>query len=147
METSSAFLRHESCPKCKSKDNLARYTDGHAYCFGCHHYEHGDGSLVNEPRRLTMKDMVEFDVAPLPKRGINEDTCKKWHYGVGKYNGTPVQIANYCDDDGKAVAQKLRFPTRTLCGWARQTRLGSGASTCGVTVARWSRLLRVRSMP
>ena len=36
----SQFLRHESCPKCSSKDNLARYSD-HAYCFtdGCGYYE------------------------------------------------------------------------------------------------------------
>ena len=124
METTSAFLRHESCPSCKSQDNLARYTDGHAYCFGCHHYEHGDGSLVNEPRRHTMKDMVEFDVAPLPKRALNEDTCKKWHYGVGKYNGTPVQIANYCDDDGKAVAQKLRFPNKDFVWLGKPDKAG-----------------------
>ena len=35
----SAFLRHESCPQCGSKDNLGRYTDGHAWCFGCGYYE------------------------------------------------------------------------------------------------------------
>ena len=35
----SEFKQHESCPSCGSKDNLARYTDGHAWCFGCGHYE------------------------------------------------------------------------------------------------------------
>ena len=36
----SQFLKHESCPKCGSKDNLARYTD-YAYCFSsdCGYYE------------------------------------------------------------------------------------------------------------
>lgn len=29
------FIRHAPCPKCKSKDNLAIYSDGE-YCFGCH---------------------------------------------------------------------------------------------------------------
>ena len=32
---SSKFLKHEACPKCESKNNLARYDDGHATCFGC----------------------------------------------------------------------------------------------------------------
>lgn len=33
------FTGHESCPKCGSRDNLARYDDGSAWCFGCHYYE------------------------------------------------------------------------------------------------------------
>lgn len=33
------FLHHEPCPKCGSRDNLGRYDDGGATCFGCGHYE------------------------------------------------------------------------------------------------------------
>lgn len=29
------FLRHEPCPECGSRDNLAIYDDGSAFCFGC----------------------------------------------------------------------------------------------------------------
>lgn len=35
----SVFVRHENCPYCSSRDNLARYDDGHGYCFGCHYTE------------------------------------------------------------------------------------------------------------
>lgn len=35
----SQFTNHESCPSCGSKDNLARYDDGHGFCFGCNYYE------------------------------------------------------------------------------------------------------------
>ncbi len=35
----SEFAKHEPCPECGSSDNLARYTDGHAWCFGCGYYE------------------------------------------------------------------------------------------------------------
>lgn len=31
----SEFVCHEPCPKCGSKDNLARYSDGGTHCFGC----------------------------------------------------------------------------------------------------------------
>lgn len=31
------FIRHEACPECGSKDNLAVYEDGGKYCFGCHY--------------------------------------------------------------------------------------------------------------
>lgn len=40
--------RHEACPACRAKgadtrgDNLARYPDGHAWCFSCGHYEPTD---------------------------------------------------------------------------------------------------------
>lgn len=33
------FLHHEPCPNCGSRDNLARYSDGSAYCFGCRYVE------------------------------------------------------------------------------------------------------------
>ena len=106
-------MSHEACPKCGSKDNLARYSDGNGYCFGCHYLERDSGLSVSGARRHTVsKDLVEFDIAPLLKRSLNEDTCKKWNYGVGLYKGTPVQVANYHGDDGDVVAQKLRFPNK-----------------------------------
>ncbi len=42
------FIQHESCPSCKSSDNLARYSDGSAFCFGqgCGHYEKGSGETI-----------------------------------------------------------------------------------------------------
>ena len=36
------FKHHEACPKCGSKDNLGRYDDNSAYCFGCKHTEFGN---------------------------------------------------------------------------------------------------------
>ena len=38
------FLKHESCPQCGSRDNLGRYSDGSAWCFGCGYYERSDTS-------------------------------------------------------------------------------------------------------
>ena len=40
-QENSEFITHEPCPICNSRDNLARYSDGHGYCFGCGHYEKG----------------------------------------------------------------------------------------------------------
>jgi DNA primase len=33
------FIRHEPCPNCGSRDNLGRYADGSAWCFGCKYRE------------------------------------------------------------------------------------------------------------
>lgn len=42
-----SFIRHEPCPECGSRNNLARYSDGGAFCFGCHHRE----SATHRPMR------------------------------------------------------------------------------------------------
>jgi hypothetical protein len=31
----ATFVAHEPCPRCGSRDNLGRYSDGSAWCFGC----------------------------------------------------------------------------------------------------------------
>lgn len=35
----ATFVKHEACPRCGSRDNLGRYSDGSAFCFGCHYTE------------------------------------------------------------------------------------------------------------
>lgn len=55
--------------------------------------------------------MYDAEYRALGKRGISEDTCKKFQYKVGRHGGKPVQVANYVSDDG-VVAQKVRFPNK-----------------------------------
>lgn len=43
----SRFLKHEPCPKCHSRDNLGRWDDGHAHCFGCGYYEPSERTIQN----------------------------------------------------------------------------------------------------
>lgn len=109
----SGFLRHEPCPNCGSKDNLARYDDGHAFCFGCNHYEFEDGTSSTKETHK-MSGLIDYEVIPLVKRGLEEETCRKWKYGVGTYQGRPVQVANYFDNMGSPVAQKLRFSDKSF---------------------------------
>lgn len=53
------------------------------------------------------------DFIALTKRKISEETCKFAGYWVGKYNGTPVQVANIRNSlTGEIEAQKLRFPNK-----------------------------------
>lgn len=106
----STLVRHEPCPSCGSRDNLGRYSDGHGYCFGCGHYEPGDGE-THEPRETRRKAMglIDGEIKELPKRGIKLATAEKWNYRVGEKDGKAVQIANYYDADGRTVvAQKCR---------------------------------------
>ncbi|QOV06103.1 DNA primase/helicase [Rhizobium phage Pasto] len=114
-ETESEFIDHEPCEKCGSSDGLARYDDGHGYCFVCQHYEPADGEPSDQPRQSAKKskDLLPIgEFKPLPPRKLTEETCKKWGYTIGQMGNQPVQIANYKNDLGQIVAQKVRFKNK-----------------------------------
>jgi len=101
-EIESEFLQHEPCPACGSKDNLARYDDGHAYCFGCEYYEHGDEST--KPRR----DMLQGTAQPIASRKLSKKTCQKFGYIIAEKGGESVQVAQYFDERQNLIAQKTK---------------------------------------
>ncbi len=110
-DTNVRCVGHEPCAACGSRDNLARYSDGHGYCFGCGAYEHGSGDLPDVPEAAD-RSLIPSSSQDLGKRRIDRATCELFRYGVGSYRGQSVQVANYCDDAGRPVAQKLRFPNK-----------------------------------
>jgi len=112
QENNSEFVRHEACPNCNSRDNLARYSDGHAYCFGCEYRETANGEVNEFINTKEKSDMITGEVHALSKRQIDFDTCKFFNYQTGTYNGQPVQIAPYYNSNYKMVAQHIRFPNK-----------------------------------
>ena len=111
----STFLFHEPCPECMSSDAGSRYSDGHFFCFACQHYEHGDGEgpTHNHFGKKRMEGLLTGEFKSLPKRGLTEDTCRKFGYQVGRdKNDTLVQIAPYYDEAGVMVAQKIRYANK-----------------------------------
>lgn len=139
----STLLRKEPCPACGSRDNLARYTDGHAYCFGCQHYEAGDDSDRTPTRRnpRMAEGLLEGEFKALGKRGISEETCRKFGYMVGEKDGQPIQIAPYFNADGEMTGQKIRWPNKDFkvfgklkeAGLFGQNLWGSGGKKIVVT--------------
>lgn len=107
QQDSSEFISKGSCPSCGSSDANASYTDGHTHCFSCGKHGRADGET--QTRRVKMSaDLLDGDFQPLLKRGITEDTCRKFGYRVGKMRGDTVQIADYRNDAGDIVAQHIR---------------------------------------
>lgn len=107
----SQLIRKEPCPSCGSKDNLARYSDGHAYCFspGCSHYEPGDGDEPRAPSKEPSKELLQGDYIALKSRGITEETCRTLGYFRAPWRGEPVQVANYYHPESRElVGQKIR---------------------------------------
>lgn len=113
----STFLRHEPCPQCGSRDNLARYSDGHAVCFsfGCGYRERGEGEAhehhrhTHQPRRPMDLIFDGTEITPIPGRGLTQETTEKFNYRVGRYRGHPAHFATYYNAAGQPVAQKVRW--------------------------------------
>lgn len=118
------FSHHESCPKCGSDDNLARYEDGGAKCYGhgCDYWEAkgSDSGASAKPRRTSGMALPELgDYQPLPKRGISEATCRKMKYTVGSYTFTQkdtgqrvtkaAHLVHVPDQNGQPAACKVRM--------------------------------------
>jgi len=105
------FVRHTECSKCGSSDANAEYSDGSTYCFSCRAYSKTDGQIKEKPN-IYMANLLEGSVLALTKRNIHMETCQKFNYRTGEFNGKPVQIAEYRNKEGIPVAQKLRFPNK-----------------------------------
>ena len=101
----AGFVAHEACPACGSSDANAVYDDGHKFCFSCHAYTPAEG----EPKEES-KGFLKGEPQALLKRGLDEETCRKFGYTVGRdRTGATVQVANYRDPaTGRLVAQKVR---------------------------------------
>lgn len=115
MESNSNFLYHTACPKCGSSDALSVYSDGHAFCFSCNTTFRNytiTGATSVETKSLSksnLLDLSELYPSDLTARKIPKETCEKYKYFIGDYEGEPVQVACYYDAKGKLVGQKLRF--------------------------------------
>ena len=115
MTETNKYVRKEPCPNCGSKDNLAVYSDGHAFCFGCSYRVPAPTETKHKRKTYysstqVTSPLIKF-VTPkeLPKRGITEETAKFFNYGIADYNGSPVQVATYEDQLGRQSAQHIRF--------------------------------------
>ena len=109
----STFLRHIPCENCGSSDANSLYSDNHQFCFACNTHVQGDGSCSKSPLTTTKAaGLVTGTYQDLIKRGIREDTCRKFGYQVGEMNGRVVQIAPYYDASGSLIAQKIRTATK-----------------------------------
>lgn len=110
---SEVVQTHLPCSACGSSDALTLYDDGHTYCFSCHNTVFKN----KDKETMTHDDLLgtnELRLQPLPKRGIAQSTCSKYQYYKGTYKGKPCQVANYYNEYGKLIGQKLRFSDKTF---------------------------------
>ena len=113
-EQQGTFIQHEACPECGSKDNLARYSTGQGYCFGCSYWEAPTGEGRVEAKittEVTSKmELFTGNSGAIVDRGINSDVVKK--YGVTLQYGEDGLIKKHCypyhNVDGEHIGNKIR---------------------------------------
>lgn len=115
----SRFVKHMPCPKCGSHDACSLFSDGHLYCFSCNTYFKGDSEggykeVTNNEKPHNLIDVSNMSLDAISSRGINRETCEKFKYFHGTYEGSPVQVACYYNSKGVMVGQKLRFPNKAF---------------------------------
>ncbi|QOC57791.1 putative DNA helicase [Erwinia phage pEp_SNUABM_11] len=124
LESESIFLCHAPCENCGSSDGNSVYSDGHEYCFVCQHRVPGsDDRREQLPTRRRSGGNKMYNGGSgsvwnfgesngkyqgLVARGISEETCKKSGYWIAKVHGETYQVADYRDQNGSIVSQKVR---------------------------------------
>ena len=118
-EAESVVVGREACPKCRangndnSGDNLARYSNGGAYCFACEHWERGDGSVSEQPAKKADFKVYRGQIKSLDHRRIDTKPARVYGYQTAEIKGKDIEIANYFKD-GQLVAQHMRGPDKTF---------------------------------
>lgn len=90
MELSSEFVKHDSCPNCGSKDNLAVYSDGHTWCFGCHTRTGPVKSIDNFRNKFSEKEKEDkWNALPIDFSYHIPEVGRQW---LNKYHLTNKEI-------------------------------------------------------
>lgn len=110
---------HLPCPSpdCGSSDAFSINDRGWGRCFSCGRNfrvgEEGQGDRQVARKSVPDRSLVPFgEYRALTKRKLTEETCRKFGYFVGEFNGKTVQVAPYYNKEGQLVAQKVRFPNK-----------------------------------
>lgn len=122
LEQDSIFLYHAPCENCGSSDGNSVYSDGHEYCFVCEHRvpasDERKEKLSSRRRIVGGGKPMTYNVwnfgesngrySALTARGISKETCQKAGYWIAKVDGMMYQVADYRDQNGNIVSQKVR---------------------------------------
>lgn len=104
------FLRHDPCPVCGSSDNVVVYFNERlqAETYFCQTpkctYRLSDADVAK--KKTMYQEREGLKIIPLKKRGISEDTCKKYNIKVDLESGE--YVFPYYDINGRLVACKYR---------------------------------------
>lgn len=138
-EDSTTVRCHMPCPDCGSHDAMCEYSDGHTYCFSCETYHAPKETTSHPPENIYPLGQMVLD--SIKARGLTKATCQAYSYLKMKIGGEWGQVANYYDDHGKVIGQKIRFANKVfkICGeisnrfYGQQRWAGGGGKKLVIT--------------
>lgn len=106
---------HLPCVSCGSSDALTLNKDGSTKCFSCGEFT-PSGDNVSEETKNTMwlRGFAQGEHRDLTSRKIPLNICRKFDYTIGEHRGRACQIANYRNQDGSLIGQKIRYPDKSF---------------------------------
>lgn len=119
-DSDSVFLYHIPCDNCGSSDGNSLFSDGHTFCYVCEKWTPGNEDTKErvskrqpsggKPMTYNVWNFGESNgrYSALTARGISKETCKKAGYWIAKVDGVMYQVADYRDQNGNIVSQKVR---------------------------------------
>lgn len=107
----STLIRHGPCPECGSRDNLAEYSDGHTYCYGCSKYTKHAASLLEKVQDL---ESPTLEYIPLLERNISLATAEKYHV---QYDPQGDEY-HYCYNTSSGISHKIRKRSTKSFRWS-----------------------------
>lgn len=123
------FVRHEPCPECGSKDNVAVYRDkeGHEskYCFGCGYTVKSKGYSPNE--KEDMEEVEEVGTEDFITRGEVSEIVQRTSKECNNYRGIRDSVKAFYgvrtefDENGEVIA--TYYPVTTnyrMSGYKRR---------------------------
>jgi twinkle protein len=100
---------HIPCNECGSSDGNSLYTDGHTYCFVCHHHTGTNGELEHS-KIMSQTAQLKGSAVSLQKRKLSEKTCQQ--YKIFK-DGVTLRF-HYFTEDGILKGAKLKTKDKTF---------------------------------
>lgn len=75
------FIKHSPCPKCGSRDNLAEYSDGGGFCFGC---GYNPQPTTFNPSNTCLESIKPTPPKPILGSGSSSPIASSWasKYGI-----------------------------------------------------------------
>jgi len=112
----SKFVRHDSCPKCGSSNNLAVYDD-HEYCFseGCDYRKNynkkGTREITEERKESRLTPLPLKTMPALKSRGLDTASINKYKITVNTNPDSDIECVFPlfdCEGEGMHIANQVR---------------------------------------
>ncbi|QDP50565.1 MAG: putative ATP-dependent helicase [Prokaryotic dsDNA virus sp.] len=111
----STFVRHDTCPKCGSEDNLGIYND-HEHCFGfdCdYHKNYNNKGGVAKVEKKSSTNIIPLPAIKMPgikSRGIDATSVAKYQVSVSQKDDNPIEaVFPKFSQDNQHVANQVRY--------------------------------------